>query len=52
MNGGDDLCVVCGERSAELICRECQALIGSKPLRTERTKASESVRTRTAVHAA
>lgn len=33
MNGCDEICVVCGEASAELICRACQALIGAKPLR-------------------
>jgi len=33
MNVCDEICVVCGEASAELICRACQALIGAKPLR-------------------
>jgi hypothetical protein len=28
-----ETCVVCGEASAELICRACHALIGAKPLR-------------------
>jgi hypothetical protein len=35
MNGYDDVCVVCGELSAALICDECQNLIGAKRLRAE-----------------
>lgn len=31
----DGTCVVCGDRSAELICRACQSLIGAKPLFVE-----------------
>ena len=39
MNACDDVCIVCGEPSKALICRECQALIGAKPLRAEPTEA-------------
>jgi hypothetical protein len=31
MNLCEETCVVCGEVSAELICRACHALIGVKP---------------------
>lgn len=34
---GEDCCVVCGDVSAALICRECQALIGARPLEPEAT---------------
>ena len=31
MQGSDEACVVCGELSADLICRECRTLIGARP---------------------
>jgi hypothetical protein len=34
MKEPEDLCVVCGDPSAAVICAECQCLIGAKPLRT------------------
>lgn len=40
MNGCDDRCIVCGEVSAALICRECRVLIGARPLRPEMTPPS------------
>ena len=45
MNDEQDLCVVCGEPSAALICSECKALIGAKRLRPTPTTVSAPVHT-------
>jgi hypothetical protein len=29
----DNLCIVCGEVSDELICRDCHRLIGARPMK-------------------
>jgi hypothetical protein len=44
MKEPEDLCVVCGDPSAALICAECQRLIGAKPLRTTPPRASAPAR--------
>jgi hypothetical protein len=31
----EHLCIVCGDVSAELICRACHRLIGARPMRPD-----------------
>lgn len=35
VNGSEEACIVCGDVSAELICRACYRLIGARPMRRE-----------------
>lgn len=51
MNEREDLCVVCGEPSSALICSECEALIGAKPLRSTPTVGATPARTLAGVQA-
>jgi hypothetical protein len=35
MNDSEDRCIVCGDVSAELICRACHRVIGARPMRPD-----------------